>query len=47
VEAYIPDGAVPEGYSFDYRWRKPWMIIKGVTVDSLIPTVIRLKPDEK
>jgi hypothetical protein len=43
VEAYVPDGATPEGYTFDYQWRKPWMIIKGVTVDSLEPTVIRMK----
>jgi len=43
VEAYIPDGATPVGYSFDYRWRRPWMIIKGVTVNSLEPTVIRLE----
>jgi hypothetical protein len=44
IEAYIPDGATPDGYPFDYQWRKPWMIIKGVVVDSLEPTVIRLKP---
>jgi hypothetical protein len=42
IEAYIPDGMTPVGYAFDYQWRKPWMIIKGVTVDSLEPTVIRL-----
>lgn len=44
VEAYVPDGATPEGYPFDYQWRKPWMIIKNVPVDSLEPTVIKLKP---
>jgi hypothetical protein len=44
VEAYIPDGAVPEGYTVDYQWRKPWMIIKGVKVGTLEPTVINLKP---
>jgi Cellulase (glycosyl hydrolase family 5) len=43
IEAYIPDGFTPVGYKFDYKWRKPWMIIKGVTVDTLEPTVIRLE----
>lgn len=44
IEAYIPDGATPIGHAFDYQWRKPWMIIKGVKVNSLEPTIIRLKP---
>jgi hypothetical protein len=45
VEAFIPDGYTPLGYKFDYKWRKPWMIIKGVTVDSLEPTVIPLQSE--
>ena len=44
IEAYIPDGATPIGHQFDYQWRKPWMIIKGVKVNSLEPTIIQLKP---
>jgi hypothetical protein len=44
LEAYVPDGATPVDYAFDYQWRKPWMIIKKVTVNTLEPTVIRLKP---
>ena len=44
VEAYIPDGATPVGYQFDYQWRKPVMIIKQVKVNALQPTIIRLKP---
>ena len=32
------------GHQFDYQWRKPWMNIKGVKVNSLEPTIIRLKP---
>jgi hypothetical protein len=47
IEAFIPDGATPIGHDFDYEWRKPWMIIKGVKVNSLEPTVIRLKPNAK
>ena len=47
VEAYIPDGLTPIGHAFDYKWRKPWMLIKGVTVNSLEPTVIRLAPEKK
>ena len=43
LEAYVPDGMTPVGYSFDYRWRKPWMIIKGVKVNALEPTIIRLE----
>jgi hypothetical protein len=46
IEAYIPDGMTPVGYAFDYRWRRPWMIIKGVKVNSLEPTVIRLEPEK-
>ena len=42
IELYVPDGAVPVGYKFDYEWRKPWMIIKGFVVRSLEPTVIKL-----
>ncbi len=42
IELYDPDGAVPVGYKYDYQWRKPWMIIKGVVVRSLEPTVIEL-----
>ena len=47
VEAYVPDGATPVDYEFDYEWRRPWMIIKNVKVNSLEPTVIRLKPEAK
>lgn len=43
IEAYIPDGATPIGHQFDYQWRKPWMIIKGVKVNALEPTIIHLK----
>jgi hypothetical protein len=47
VEAYIPDGMAPVGYTADYQYRKPWMIIKNVKVSSLEPTVIKLKPATK
>jgi hypothetical protein len=47
VEAYIPDGATPIGHAFDYEWRKPVMIIKDVKVNTLEPTIIRLKPPAK
>ncbi len=46
IEAYVPDGMTPVGYPFDYRWRKPWMIIKGVKVNALEPTIIRLEPEK-
>lgn len=29
LEAYIPDGATPIGYAFDYQWRRPWMITRA------------------
>ena len=47
VEAYIPDGMAPIDYAADYQYRKPWMIIKGVKVNALEPTVIQLKPANK
>lgn len=43
LEAYVPDGATPVGYAFDYQWRRPWMLIKSVKVNTLEPTVIRLQ----
>ena len=47
IELYVPDGATPVGHSYDYEWRKPWVLIKAVKVDSLEPTIIRLKPSGK
>ena len=47
VEAYLPDGMIPDGYTVDYQWRKPWALVKNVPVDSLEPTVIKLKPAKK
>ena len=44
IELYMPDGATPVGYVYDYQWRRPWMIIKGVRVNTLEPTIIQLKP---
>jgi hypothetical protein len=44
VEAYIPDGALPVGYTIDYEWRRPWMIIKDVKINALEPTIIKLGP---
>src|SRR5438046_774152 len=38
VELYVPDGATPVGYAYDYEWRHPWVLIKGVKVNSLEPT---------
>lgn len=44
IELYVPDGATPIAYEFDYQWRRPWMIVWKVPVNTLEPTVIRLKP---
>jgi hypothetical protein len=43
IELYMPDGATPVGYQYDYEWRKPWVLIKGVKINNLEPTVIRLQ----
>jgi len=44
IELYIPDNMVPAGHKYDYDWRAPWVQIKGVKVNTLEPTVIRLQP---
>lgn len=44
IELYVPDDATPIGYKYDYEWRRPWVLIKGVKINSLEPTVIRLQP---
>lgn len=47
VEAFVSDGMVPVGYQYDYAWRQPWVVIKGVKVGTLEPTVIKLQPAKK
>ncbi len=46
VEVYLPDGAHPVGYEYSNKWREGILIIRNVTVDSLFPTVIRLRPGD-
>lgn len=43
IELYIPDGATPIGYEHEYQWRAPWVLIRKVKVNTLEPTVIKLK----
>jgi hypothetical protein len=51
IELYVPDGATPVGHTYEYQWREPWVLIKGVKVGSLEPTVIHLnaptRPDAR
>lgn len=47
VEAFVLDGMVPLGYQYDDAWRQPWVVIKGVTVGTPEPTVVKLRPAKK
>lgn len=43
IELYMPDGSTPVGYQHEDQWRRPWMIIKQVRINTLEPTIIQLK----